>query len=73
MSGKGANRETVLISQLDLWSLLCMNLCQVGQRDILGQAHWGLAKDIETDKGQLSSGTHCQVIAAHGQAAGQNR
>lgn len=50
-----------------------MDLCLVGQRGILGQVQEGLAKDAETDKGQLSSGTHCQVMAAHGQTAGQNR
>lgn len=51
-----------------------MDPCPVGQRGILGQVQEGLAKNGEADKGQLSSDTHCQVMAAHGQtAAGQNR
>lgn len=49
-----------------------MEACPVGQRDILAEVHQGLEKEDETDKGQLSSDTHCQVMTTHEQIAGQN-
>lgn len=50
-----------------------MDPCPVRQRGILREVQSGFAKASETDKGQLSSVTHCQVMAAHGETAGQNR
>lgn len=50
-----------------------MNPCPVwGQRRVLGQVQLCLAKADETDKGQLSSVTNCQVMTAPGETAGQN-
>lgn len=43
-----------------------------GQRGVLVQVQLCLAKADEADKGQLSSVTNCQAMAAPGETAGQN-
>lgn len=65
MGGDRVNVDTILFpSWIDY--LFCIDPCPVRQRGMLAEVQQGLAKDDETNKGQLSSDTHCQVMTTHG-------
>lgn len=52
---------------------VCIDLFPEGQSCILGKVQLRLAKEDEADKGQLSSTTRGQVMAADVETAGQNK
>lgn len=63
MSRDRANMDTVLISQLDWWSLFCTDPCPVGNS---GTGPVGLRKRWSEGRGQLSSSLHvCRGMAAY--------